>query len=697
MAKKKKSKRKSKKKATPKPQFRADPRTDGVLEPGELRAPSDAASAVSTASTRQADDNDNADIEVLEATLSGNTILKKPWELIVNILAAGMSLFYLYTALFGVQKLEYYLGVYVGLTFLLIFLVYPSLRGRIKKAPNWLDIGLGVLSVTVVAYWIYNYQAITYRAGAATHWDHIMGIAMIVLSLEIGRRALGWVMPIVGIILMLYAYFGPYMPNLIAHRGYGIARISEAVFLDERGVWGTMSQVLVNFVILFIFFGAFLNRSGVGKFFIDLALGIAGHAVGGPAKVSVLASALMGSISGSAIANTVSTGTLTIPLMKKVGFKPHTSGAIEASASIGGMFLPPVMGAGAFVMVELTGIAYTHIMLVSIVPALLYMLSIWMNVHFEAKRLGLKGMPVEEIPKLGETLRTGWYLSLPLIILVSLLLMGRSPGYAAFWGTVATIPVSWFTKDFKMGIRQIWEALVEGGRNTLVIGATVGIIGIILAVINLTGLSQKFTTIFLTLAGGSSIVAILLVALASLVLGMGMPVTASYLVTAVLAVPALNDLGVPILAAHMIVYWLSQDSNITPPVCIAAYAGAAIAKADPWKTGWNAFKYAKLLYVMPLLFAYTPILVEVGDSVNWHVITSWISATLGTIAFGAVTIGFLRRKTTIPEWIFLAGATTLCYLTPVWTDVLGVALVVGLWWLQQRMEISLTRGIRMLH
>ena len=674
-----KKKRKNRKKP------RRDMRTDGVIEAGELTAPADEAKAQNA-----------QDVEALEASLSGNHPLVGPWERIVNFLAAGMSLYYLYTALFGARRLEVYLGVYVALTFVLIFLVYPFIRGRIKRAPNIADIGLALVSLGVVGYWVVNYQAITYRAGAATTTDHVMSILMILLSLEVGRRALGWTMSIVGLVLMVYAYFGPYMPGLIAHRGYSIPRIGEAVFLDERGVWGTMAQVLVNFVIIFIFFGAFLNRSGVGQFFIDLALGVAGKARGGPAKVAVLASALMGSISGSAIANTVSTGTLTIPLMKKTGFKPHTAGAVEASASIGGMFLPPVMGAGAFVMVELTGIPYTHIMLASIVPAILYMLSIWMNVHFEAKRLGLEGMPAAEIPKLGDTLKNGWFLSFPLILVVVLLIMGRSPGFAAFWGTAATIPVSWFTAQYKMGPRQIWEALVEGGRNTLVIGATVGIIGILLAVINLTGLSQKFTTIFLTLAGGSSLLAIILVALASLVLGMGMPVTASYLVTAVLAVPALNDLGIPILAAHMIVYWLSQDSNITPPVCIAAYAGAAIAQADPWKTGWNAFKYAKLLYVMPLLFAYTPILIEVGGSVDVHVLTSWISATLGTIAFGAVTIGFLQRKTTVPEWLLLAGATFLCYMTPIWTDFVGVAMVVALFLIQRRVEISFRRGIRML-
>jgi TRAP transporter 4TM/12TM fusion protein len=660
-----------------------DGRTD--VKPGELPGPAD---EVQPAQPPK--------VEALEAAVSGTHPLRQPWEFVVNLLAASMALYYLYVAVAGANRFEVYLGVYVALTFMLIFLVYPFTRGTVKSRPNVFDVVLALVSAGVVGYWVFNYQAITYRAGAATQTDHVMSVLVIVLSLEVGRRALGWTMAILGVILMAYAYWGPYMPDIIAHRGYDIGRIGEAVFMDERGVWGTMTQVLVDFVIIFIFFGAFLNRSGVGQFFIDLATAVAGRATGGPAKVAVLASALMGSISGSAIANTVSTGTLTIPLMKKTGFKPHTAGAVEASASIGGMFLPPVMGAGAFVMVELTGIPYTHIMLVSIVPALLYMLSIWMNVHFEAKRLGLKGIPAEDVPQVADTLRQGWFLALPIVVVVAFLLQGYSPGYAAFWGAVATIPMSWFTKSNRLGPRQIWEALVEGGRNTLVIGATLGVIGILLGVINLTGLSQKFTTIFLTLAGGSSLLAIALVALASLILGMGMPVTASYLVTAVLAVPALNDLGISILAAHMIVYWLSQDSNITPPVCIAAYAGAAIAQADPWKTGWNAFKYAKLLYVMPLLFAYTPILIGVGGTVDAHVITSWIAALLGTIAFGAVTIGYLRRSTTFPEWLLLSGATFLCYMPPIWSDVVGVALVGLLWWLQGRVEISLRRGIRML-
>ena len=623
----------------------------------------------------------------------GTYPLQGPWRVVVDLFAGGMALFYLYSALFGSFRTEVHLGVYVALTFAMVFLFYPARPRKQPHRPSVLDVGLALTSLVVSGYFMHQYEAIAYRIGRETDLDAIFATIMVLLSLEVGRRALGLALPIIALSLMGYAYFGPYMPDLIAHRGYSLERIVNYAYLTPEGIFGMMANILATYVIIFIFFGAFLNRSGVGAFFIDLALAVAGRAVGGPAKVAVLASALMGSISGSAIANTVSTGALTIPLMKRIGFKPHLAGAVESSASIGGMFLPPVMGAGAFVMVELTGIPYLTIALVSIVPAFLYFLSVWTAVHFQAQKLGLKGLPDAEIPKVGEVLRERWFLALPLIGMVTMLGLGYSPGYSAFWGTVATVPVSWFTRTTRMGPRQIWEALVQGGHSTLVVGATVGLIGIMLGVISLTGLALKFTTVFLSLSSGSVLLAILLVALASLVLGMGMPVTASYLVVAVLAGPALVEMGVALLAAHMIIYWLSQDSNITPPVCIAAYAGAAIAGADPWKTGWAAFKFAKLLYVMPLLFAFTPMLMNGPMD---KVIVTWISATLGTIAFGALTVGFLRRSTTLLEWLILAGATFLCYMPTLWSDAVGVALFLGLWWLQQRVELSFRRGFRRL-
>ena len=401
--------------------------------------------------------------------------------------------------------------------------------------------------------------------------------------------------------MLLYAYFGEYMPELIQHGGFTVKEIVVELFISTNGVFGIMANVLATYVILFIFFGAFLQKSGAGQFFLDLPLSLAGKSTGGPAKVAVMASALFGSISGSAIANTVSTGTFTIPLMKKAGFRPHVAGAIEPAASIGGMFLPPVMGAGGFIMAELLEKPYSYIMGVAIFPALAYFFAVFMMIHFEAKKFGLKGIPGMEIPSTSKVLKEGWYKSLPLIIITVLMIMGRSPGYAAFWATLSCILVSYGKKENRMGPKEIWEAMVTGSRQTLVIGATVGVIGIIVGTIELTGIGLQFSNLIISIADNFRdtwvphlLVAVILIAIASLVLGMGVPVTAAYLITAVLVAPSMVEMGVALIAAHMIVYWFSQDSNITPPVCVAAYAGAAIAGADPWKTGWTSFKYAKM-------------------------------------------------------------------------------------------------------
>ncbi|MDH3998309.1 MAG: TRAP transporter fused permease subunit [Desulfuromonadales bacterium] len=600
---------------------------------------------------------------------------------LVALLGAGMVLFYFYTAGLAAVATQYHRGVYVFVTFILVFLLYPAGKTQMRiplslilgailstaamafgfsesvdsfhaqlsgadmsvigpivvgavvlgiaftLADNWMmkrsaqnptlsDILFALVSAAVVYYWVHEFEVLNYRAGAETNLDAMISIVGIILSLEVCRRVLGWSMTFIGIGMFLYGYLGPIFPDIIAHRGFGIERLCTALYLTTNGVFGVMANVLATYVILFIFFGAFLHKSGAGKFFIDFPLALAGRTTGGPAKVAVIASAFFGSVSGSAIANTVSTGAFTIPLMKRAGFKPHVAGAIEPSASIGGMFLPPVMGAGGFLMAELTETSYAYIMMIAIFPALLYFFSVFCMIHFEAKKQGLKGIQDEEFPHWKDVLKKQWYFSMPLVIITILMIMGKSPGFAAFWATLTCIAVSWVKKETRMGPKEIWEAILTGANNTLIIGATLGVIGIIVGTISLTGIGLKFSDIIISLASGNLLAAIFLVALASLVLGMGVPVTAAYLITAVLAVPPLIEMGVPMLCAHMIVYWFSQDSNITPPVCVAAYAGAAIAGADPWKTGWTSFKFAKLLYVMPILFAFTPAILFQPETAN---------------------------------------------------------------------------------
>jgi len=521
-------------------------------------------------------------------------------QIFFDICSVTLVLFYSWAAVVQPMATQYHRGVYVIITYVLVFLLYKGKTtiGRV------IDYVLIVLSVACVGYWIIMFEVINYRTGAETPVDAAFAIVGVLIGIELARRVVGNVFVIMGIVFLVYGVYGYKAPDLISHAGAPFAELCVSIFYKSDGVFGIMASVLATYVILFVLFGAFLEKCGAQKFFIDWPLAAVGHRIGGPGKVSVIASGLFGSISGSAIANTVSTGMFTIPMMKRAGFKPHVAGGIEPAASIGGMFMPPIMGAGGFIMAELTGLPYSQIMLVAIFPALMYFFSVFMMVHYEAKKENIIG----EKSKFSamQIFKKQWFYILPLVIITIFMLYGFSPAYSAILGLISCIAISWVRKDTRIGPKRFVEAAREGTENSLKIGATVGVIGIIIGVLTFSGLILTFADIMIELAGGSLLLTILLVALASLVLGMGVPVTAAYLVTAVVAVPALTHLGVNMLAAHMIVYWLSQDSNITPPVCIAAFAGATIAKANMWKTAFTSFKFAKFLYLGPILFGYVP-------------------------------------------------------------------------------------------
>ncbi|PLX40654.1 MAG: hypothetical protein C0608_08545 [Deltaproteobacteria bacterium] len=508
--------------------------------------------------------------------------------------------FYSYSAVGEPAATQYHRGIYILVTYVLVFLTYRTKM----KFGRVIDYLLIVLSTITIIYWIANFEDINYRMGAETDIDMAMAVVGVLLGIELARRVVGNIFVFIGVLLLLYGVYGEYMPELISHAGDTFPSLCVSIFYRSDGVFGIMANVLATYILLFVIFGAFLEKCGAQKFFIDFPLAAVGHKVGGPAKVAVIASGLFGSISGSAIANTVSTGTFTIPMMKRAGFRPHVAGAIEPAASIGGMFMPPIMGAGGFIMAEMTGMPYSWIMLVSLFPALMYFFSVFVMVHYEAKIHGVVGEK-HEVSAL-EIVKQEWFYILPLLSITVLMLFNYSPAYSAVIGIGTCIVVSWFRKDTRMGALELLEAAREGTENSLKIGATVGVIGIIIGVLTYSGVVLTFADIVIELAHGSLFMTILLIALASLVLGMGVPVTAAYLITAVVAVPALTHLGVNEIAAHMIVYWLSQDSNITPPVCIAAFAGATIAQANMWKTAFTSFKFAKFLYLAPFLFGYVP-------------------------------------------------------------------------------------------
>jgi len=602
-------------------------------------------------------------------------------QIIFDVLAVTLVVFYSYAAVIQPAATQYHRGVYIIITYILVFLTY-------KSKNKWLrivDYILILLSVVTIGYWIYYFEAINYRMGAETPLDMGIAVVGVLLGIELARRVVGFVFVIIGIIMMIYGVYGAYMPDLIAHAGETFPGVCTSIFYKSDGVFGIMANVLATYVILFVLFGAFLEKCGAQRFFIDFPLAAVGHKIGGPGKVSVIASGLFGSISGSAIANTVSTGAFTIPMMKKAGFRPHVAGGIEPAASISGMFMPPIMGAGGFIMAELTGVPYSKIMLVAMFPAMMYVFSVFMMVHFEAKIHDIKGEKSKESAM--EILKKEWFYILPLVLLTILMLTGYSPGFSAILGIVSCLFISWVNKDLRMdltvaliitciflgnlfnipekfsiipailialfiyirfksdtkaNLTRFINAARAGTESSLKIGATVGVIGIIIGVLTFSGLVLTFADIVIELADGKLWLTIFLIALASLILGMGVPVTAAYLITAVVAVPALTHLGVNPIAAHMIVYWLSQDSNITPPVCIAAFAGATIAKANMWKTAFTSFKFAKFLYLGPFLFGYVP-----GFSLNgstMDIVTAFAMILIGTYCYSWLLSGIWYYK-----------------------------------------------------
>ena len=618
---------------------------------------------------------------------SRHRTLQGGWKWLFELISVIFVLYFVLGAGFGTPGEEYHVGFYLLLTFILIGIFYRFNQNSPSSRPSVVDIVLLGLTIVAIGYWIIEYKTLANRAGAYSKLDVVVGAVALVLSLEYSRRTVGWALTIIAGVAILYALLGRSMPSAIEHKGFTLQRIIEYGFFSQAGIFGIMAYVMATYVILFIFFGAFLEKSGVGQFFIDLPMAIAGRSMGGPAKVAITASGFFGSVAGSAIANTVATGAFTIPLMKRTGFRPHVAGAVEATASVGGQFLPPVMGAGAFIMAERTELPYGHIALISVAPALLYFFAVWVMVHLEAKKWNIQGLPKEDLPQLLPLLKRQWYCLVPLLTLVATLISGSTASKAAFFAILTTIVVSYVRRETRLTPKRLWEAMVLGARNSLAIGGAVGCIGIVIAVIDLTGLGRIFPDLVLSVAGNSSAIAILLLAVASLVLGMGIPVTAAYLITSELAVPILtsDQMGVSFVAAHLIIFWLSQDSNITPPVALGAYAGAAIARANPWQTGWACFKFAKLLYVMPLLFAYTHILM---DGTLIQNILSVVTAVVGTFIFSLVTMGYFVRKTRWLEWIALVIAAFLAFIYNFVTFVIALGILGAVYFVQKHPKLQ---------
>jgi TRAP transporter 4TM/12TM fusion protein len=603
------------------------------------------------------------------------------FAVVYSLTAAGFSLWYLYTSGFGLVSTETNRGFYLLFTSILVFLIFPAWRGAPTHRPSIIDILFVGAAIACIWYWIDQYVPYAmFRVSDPNKWDLTMGAVAIVVILETSRRALGPAIPIIAILFLAQLYFGPYLPGKLSHPGMPVERILEFSFSTQEAIFGVVTATFATFVFPFMIFGAFLERSGAGTFFMELATALTGRWRGGPAKIATLSSALFGSISGSSVANVVASGAFTIPMMKRIGFKPHHAGAIEAIASTGGQMMPPIMGAGVFILATLTQRDYLGIALMNVIPAVLFFTFILLMVDLEAMRTGLKGLPNDEIPRVGDVLRRGWFFFIPLIVVVTLLFMGYSANYGAFYGTVSTLVLSWLRKETRMGPRRIFHGLVAGGHNNTSAGAAIGSLGIIIGGIVLAGLGLKFSAVLVEFAGGNLFFTVILVTIISIVIGMGSSTTGSYIILAVVAAPALVHLGVDEVAAHLVVFYAACLSNVTPPVCVSAFAGAAIAGADPMKTGFAALKFGATLALIPFSFVYVPELLLIGTPAGIAYATLKYIAGYTVLAVGIQKTEFLTGPISELRRVgFIAAA--ICLLFPLLPGIefAGLALAAIVW------------------
>ena len=625
---------------------------------------------------------------------------------LVALIAVAMSCFHFYTSGFGLLLAQKQGAVHLAFTLALVFLLYPASSKQSKTSGiPFYDFILGAIGVASAMYLVVFFNDLVTRAGLPTQTDLIMGFLLIATLLEATRRISNPVLPCLAIIALLYCYFGRSMPDMLAHRGFNVARIVNHMYLGTEGIFGTPLEVSSTFVFMFILFGAVLEKTGLGKFIIDLSLALAGWSTGGPAKVAVVSSGLMGTVSGSSVANVCTTGMFTIPLMKSVGYEPYFAGAVEAVASTGGQIMPPVMGAAAFIMAQILGVPYIEVAIAAVVPALLYYFAVMVQVHFEACRLGLRGIPWKQLPPLGPLLKSKGFLLIPLVAIIYFLLAGYTPLKAAFNGILVSFVLSWLNKETRLTPAKLYDAFQSGARSAIGVACACATVGMVVGMGTLTGLALKIAGAIVamaevspdgslaalgaslfSLAPGAEVTAetaalaltkiftLFFTMIASLILGMGLPTTANFIVTSTMAAPALFLLGVPPMAAYMFVFYFGIAADLTPPVALAAYAGAGIAGSDPMKTGVTSFKLALAGFLVPYIYVYNPMLLFI-DVEPFYMAQAICTALIGVFLLAMFTIGYFKAHL---AWYMraLAFVGAICLLIPgTMSDLFGLAVL----------------------
>lgn len=611
------------------------------------------------------------------------------WAWVVFFLAVSLTCFHLYTGYRGAYEARIQGPIHLGTALGLIFLLYPIKKGlqRKQRGVPWYDAVLAFVALGVGYYNVVFYEELVSEkiVFGYTTLDYIVASLGVLLVLEAARRCVGLPIVVVAGIAILYALYGNFIPTkTFAHRGFDWGTLATDLYLTTKGIYSTPIQVSSTFIFLFLLFGVMLARTGVGQFFNDIAFALTGRFTGGQAKAAVVASALEGTISGSSVANTVGSGAFTIPMMKKAGYKPEFAAAAEASASTGGQIMPPVMGAAAFIMASYTEIPYSYIILVAIIPALLYFTGVFLGVHFESKKIGIVGLPKEALPRINQLLLERGYLLLPLIVIFYTLLSGRTPMRAALMAIIVAFLVSFIRKETRMSIRDFFQTLEEGARTALPVIAACAAAGIIVGVVVQTGLGGRIANGIIELGGGNLLLTLFFTMIACLILGMGLPTTANYIITATMAAPALVlGLDVPVLAAHFFVFYFGIVADITPPVCLAAYAAAGLARANPFMTGVTAFKLATAAYIIPYVFVLNPQMLLI-DAEFLPTALSVITSTIGMIGVSSGLIGYLIRRAYAWERIVLLAAGLALIFPEYISDVIGTIAILAVLFIQSR-------------
>ncbi|WP_430791224.1 TRAP transporter permease [Virgibacillus flavescens] len=598
-----------------------------------------------------------------------------PWGWLTLILGGALTIFQLYTAFYGSKVSLIQGAIHLGAGLSLVYLLYPIKSSMTKRrGVPWYDALLALAALLSNYYIIYNYERIINEAiiFGFTYTDQIVATVGIILLLEATRRVVGLPIVIIAIAALLYGLLGQYIP-VIGHAGYDWPSLATEMFFSSSSIFGIPIQISSTYIYLFLFFGVILVKTNIGQFFNDIALRLTGKYTGGTAKAAVAASGLQGMVSGSSVANTVGSGSFTIPMMKNAGFKPHFAAATEASASTGGQIMPPIMGAAAFIMASYTGIPYNDIIVIAIIPAVLYFSGVFLGTHFEARKQGIMGLPKEQLPKTKNLVKR-LDLFIPLVIIIGFLLVGYTPTYAALFAIGAAFVISFFRKDTRLSFKGIIKLLEEGARTALPVIAACATAGIIAGTVTTTGLGPKIAGGIIDLAQGEFFLVMFFTMVACIILGMGLPTTANYVVTATMAAPALLAFDVPVIAVHMFVFYFGIVADITPPVCLAAYAGAGIAGANPMKAGVTAVKLAIAAFIIPYMFVSQPILLLQGDANVMNVSIAVITAMLGMASISAGMIGYFVSSVNWLERLALFGGGLLLVYPDLLFSIIGLVI-----------------------